>query len=161
MTFASLTAHRPRTRTIPALGLTAMAILGSACAGPPKVIDAAPAGSVTTYVAPTTTTPPTTVGAYTPTPADFQIEIIETERSCFGSAGCNVGYKINPTYTGAQHADPKRTFTVIYEITGGDDPKTANFTLTGEKWQQFGSQAHISTPTNPTLAATVTRVVAD
>jgi hypothetical protein len=107
----------------------------------------------TTTAAPTTTAPP----PHKPTPEDFKLELIETSRSCFGSAGCNVKYKIEPTYVGPSNLDVSRSYTVIYEVTGGDDVKTDNFTLRGDKWSG-SSEDYISTPPNPTLTATVTRI---
>ncbi|GAA3011860.1 hypothetical protein [Actinokineospora diospyrosa] len=66
-----------------------------------------------------------------PTPADFTIAIIVLEKDCFGSAGCSIVYRINPTYTGATPLPTDRTLTVIYEVTGGEDAKIGHFTITG------------------------------
>lgn len=108
----------------------------------------------TASTASTTTAPP-----HVPTPADFTIEIIELERSCFGSAGCNIVYRINPSYIGppVSGADSK-TYTVIYEVQGGDSPKTANFKITKTE-ARFSEQDNISTPPNPTLTAVPVRVI--
>lgn len=95
--------------------------------------------------------------AHVPEPADFALELIETERSCFGSAGCNISYQVKPSYTGPKPMDDS-SYTVIYNITGGEDTKTANFNMKGEN-ANGNFTGHISTGPNPTLGATVTKVV--
>lgn len=110
---------------------------------------------------PTTTEPPTTTttaAPYTPVPTDFKIEVVELERSCFGSAGCNVRFSINPTYVGAQMPSPTGTYTVLYAIQGADSPKTGSFTLTGGQIR-YDKQDSASTPGNGPLLAVVTRVL--
>ncbi|MDA4103538.1 hypothetical protein MMON44395_18400 [Mycolicibacterium monacense DSM 44395] len=44
-----------------------------------------------------------------PTAADFIIEVIVTEQKCFGSAGCNYRYTVNPQYISAQPLPEKTT----------------------------------------------------
>lgn len=110
--------------------------------------------------APATTRASTTTAApYVPTPEDFQVAIIETERSCFGSAGCNIRFRIDPTYVGTSALAPGSSYTVIYEVRGGDDVQTKNFTVEGGE-ARFREEL-ISTPPNPTLTAVVVRVLVD
>jgi hypothetical protein len=99
----------------------------------------------------------TTAASYTPVPTDFQIGIVETERACFGTAGCSIEYRIDVTYIGVQAMKPGSSYTVMYDVLGGDDPKTDNFEITGSQFTS--STARISTPPNPTLTATATRVL--
>jgi hypothetical protein len=40
------------------------------------------------------------------------------KQNCFGSAGCNVSYEIDPQYVGTAPL-PKSEFRVIYQITAG------------------------------------------
>ena len=96
---------------------------------------------------------------YVPTPADFRIEVVETERSCFGSAGCNVRFRINPTYIGATPPDVLKSFTVVYEIRGADDPQTGSFTLSNG--QVSSSEDYVGVPPGSTLSAVVVRVLVD
>lgn len=122
----------------------------------------APAAPVvpTPTVTPSTASPKattTTAAEYVPTPADFSLEVVETRRSCFGSAGCSITLKLVPTYTGPT-PDSSRTYTVLYEIIGGDSGKSGNFTMRGTN-VKFSSDDVISTPPNPTLTAQVTRVL--
>lgn len=103
---------------------------------------------------------PPSAPAVTPRPMDFQLEVIETEKNCYGSAGCNVTYIIDPTYVGAP-LDDSTSYTVIYEVTGGEAPETASFTVQGDQYQKPGEDM-ISTDSSATvLRATVTRVVED
>lgn len=64
-----------------------------------------------------------------PATSDFAIDVKVMKKSCFGSAGCNVTYQIDPRYTGTASLDG-HTYTVVYEITGGEDgPQINNFTI--------------------------------
>lgn len=99
-----------------------------------------------------------TGGPYTPVPSDFQLAVVVLEKSCFGSAGCNVTYRIDVTYVGAQPPDPKQTFTVSYELVGGEDPKIGSFSVRGDT-ASVSTEDFISTPPNPTLIATPTQVL--
>ncbi len=101
--------------------------------------------------------PTTTAEPLPPAPTDFVIGIIETERSCFGSAGCNISYRIDPQYIGATPLSPGRSYTVIYEVRGGESLATKNFELQGER-ASF-SEDFISTPPDPVLTAVPVRVL--
>ncbi|MDQ4104035.1 MAG: hypothetical protein M3186_10110 [Actinomycetota bacterium] len=58
-----------------------------------------------TAEAPTTySAPPTAL----PAPEDFAIGVKILEKQCFGSAGCSIGYQIDPRYTGVRSL-PKYT----------------------------------------------------
>ena len=39
-----------------------------------------------------------------PAPEDFEISVRVTEKQCFGSAGCNVSFTIDPTYVGSANS---------------------------------------------------------
>jgi hypothetical protein len=96
--------------------------------------------------------------AYTPRVSDFSIEVIETKKDCFGEAGCNITYEINPSYTG-QPLDPSITYKVIFTLSGGDSPETGSFDVQGKKYNK-PSEEMISTPSSSSeLTARVTRVV--
>lgn len=82
------------------------------------------------------------------------------EKECFGNAGCNVGYQIEPKYTGMRVL-PKDPFTVIYEVTGGEDgPQVNNFTVIGGESISFPKEERISTASSgAVLKAKVTGVL--
>jgi hypothetical protein len=102
------------------------------------------------------TIPTTTAAAYKPVPTDFQIGIVETERACFGSAGCSIEYRIDVTYIGTT-MEPGTSYTVVYDVHGGDDVQTDNFEITGGEYTSTSNR--IATPTNPTLSAVATKVL--
>ncbi|AMO60822.1 Uncharacterised protein [Mycolicibacterium phlei] len=115
-----------------------------------KNSSSAPAWSENTRVA---TTPP----AAQLTPADFLVEVIVTEQKCFGSAGCNYRYTIDPRYISDKPL-PEKT-TVIFTVTGGDQDQVGNFTIDAEGTARFDRETSISGAEHANLQATVTRVV--
>jgi hypothetical protein len=52
-------------------------------------------------------------GPYKPVPTDFNNNVITLAQDCFGSAGCNVSYRVEVSYVGAQPPDPSKTFKMI------------------------------------------------
>ena len=117
-------------------------------------------GATSTSAPPSTSTTTTTTSAPAPTPlkpADFQIGIKVLSKKCFGSAGCNVEFRIDPKYVGRQSL-PSGTIEVTYKITGGDDPMTNTFTIEGGT-ARYPQTEFISTPSSSsTLRAVVTEV---
>lgn len=72
--------------------------------------------------------------AYIPQPSDFVLAVKVLEKQCFGSAGCNITYRIDVSYVGSTLPDPDHEFEVIYEVRGGEDGVITNtFTLTGDQ----------------------------
>jgi len=138
--------------------LGSFVLCGGGCAA---IIGIGALGSVTT-----TTRPPGTVvaGASSeapdalppPAPTDFAIEVIELERSCFGSAGCNVRYTISPTYVGT--ALPEGEFEVLYDVAGADQAKSDSFTVRDGQFSDI-SDVMVSAPECGVLTATPTRVL--
>ncbi|AEK08118.1 hypothetical protein SEA_EJIMIX_57 [Mycobacterium phage Ejimix] len=107
---------------------------------------------------PMTTTPAAVVEeASLPVPGDFQVGVNVIERQCYGSAGCNVRFKIDPRYNGPILPETMR-FTVVYEVLGCDDGKVGNFDMVGDKWSQLGDWEYCSTPDGQ-LSARVVQVV--
>lgn len=109
-------------------------------------------GSSSTTVRPTTTTE----GSYVPAPADFELTVVTTEQSCYGSAGCNVSYEIDLAYIGPRPLDPDDEWTLIYEVRGGEETNIGNISVQGDRYSEETDS--ISTPPNPTLTAAVTTV---
>src|SRR5687767_149644 len=66
-----------------------------------------------------------------PVAADFVLDVQVLKQSCFGSAGCNITYRVNMTYQGAGPLDPDVTYEVTYQIKGAQDAKIATITATG------------------------------
>lgn len=105
---------------------------------------------------PTTTTRPP---AYTPVPTDFAIALITTEKQCFGSAGCIVSFTIDVSYVGTQLPDPAKTFTVVYDILGGEDPKTASFEVSGDEISYTKDDSISTASSDAVLTAVPTTVI--
>lgn len=97
------------------------------------------------------------LAAQPPNPAHFKIELVVLEKSCFGSAGCNITYRIDPTYTGPSDISDTE---VTYEVTGGESgPQVNTFEIDGSGQATFDSSEFLSTSTSrPNLRAKVTSV---
>ncbi|MEV5766011.1 hypothetical protein AB0L34_15780 [Micromonospora sp. NPDC052213] len=81
--------------------------------------------------APATTAPP--APAYgTPTKSDFKLKVKILKKQCFGSAGCNITYRIDVTYTGDVDLDPSKTYEVTYQVKGAEDPIINTFEVSGD-----------------------------
>ncbi|WP_191894433.1 hypothetical protein [Planomonospora parontospora] len=95
----------------------------------------------------------------TPSPSDFEIEVKVLKKACFGSAGCNVTYRINPGYSGPDLGDDQK-FDVVYEVRGGTDGAQVNtFTMEGER-ASFDAEEFLSTPSSGTkLTAKVKEIL--
>lgn len=122
-------------------------------------------GSQQSDLGPTFTAPSPTYSASPaplPSPSDFTISVKVLEKKCFGFAGCNVSYKIEPKYTGVTSLDGN-DFTVIYEVTGGEDgPQINNFEIRSDGMAAFPKEESISTSSSgSTLKAKATDVLED
>lgn len=107
----------------------------------------------------TTTTTTTTQPPAPPEAGDFAIGITVLEKECFGSAGCLVTFRIKPTYKGTSVLDDTTTYTVVYEIAGGDEPQVNRFTITGDT-ASFPAEEMIRTPSSSAkLVAKATSVL--
>lgn len=141
-------------------------VVGVASAPPPADGDtpAAPAVTVSTPAPTASTRPPEPAAssepAYgTPIALDFKLTVKVLTKSCFGSAGCNLTYRIDVSYDGPT-LDPSKTYEVLYEVRGGEyGTEAKRFTVTGTEF--FGAnEEYASTKTRKTtLKAVVTQVV--
>jgi hypothetical protein len=103
---------------------------------------------------PTTTAPPPL-----PSPDDFVIGVNVLEKKCFGSAGCLVTYQIKPIYVGKREIRSTEEFTVVYEVSGGEEPQVSRFTVSGGS-MSYEREESIRTPSSKSeLAAAVTQVI--
>lgn len=146
-----------------AVGIVAFGLGAAAGSGSnPDASSAASARDEPAVTLATTTTraTTTTAGPYAPTPTDFAITPIVLSQSCFGSAGCNLSYRIEVKYQGAQIPSATVTYRVVYEVRGGDSPKIGSFTVRGTQLT-YPSEERISTPPNPALTVVATGVLKD
>lgn len=80
---------------------------------------------------------------YSPVASDFEVELIVKEQECFGSAGCNVNLRVEPSYVGTEV--PSGQWEITYEVTGiEDEPQIQTFTLDGS---EFSYQPEIDVQT--------------
>lgn len=69
----------------------------------------------------------------TPTKDNLTLTVKTLEKKCFGSAGCNLDFRIEVGYDG-EPLDPSVTYEITYEIKGGEDPYINTLTVTGEEY---------------------------
>lgn len=122
--------------------------------------DAGPAPAArAAHTAPVSAAPTATPAVSVPvTSDDFLIDVTVLKQKCFGSAGCNVTYTIDPTYLGLSSALEGRSFTVIYEITGGKSQEIDSFTVDGTS-VSYTKESTTQTPSaDAVLAAHITSV---
>lgn len=83
-----------------------------------------------------------------PTAGDFKLAVKVLEKKCFGSAGCNVTYRVDLTYTGASPLDPDTTYELTYEVRGLEDSAIGTMRITGDQYEhdehEFGSTSSSS-----------------
>jgi hypothetical protein len=106
-------------------------------------------GSTPTSAASTgkTSTAPTTSEATTAAPAeepevqyddpakdDFELKVKTLSKHCFGSAGCNVTFRVSLGYRGVLGLDPDKTYEITYEIRGGEDAMIGTVEATGDNY---------------------------
>lgn len=96
--------------------------------------------------------------AVPPKASDFTLGIVVLEKACFGSAGCNVTFRIDPKYNGPQDATDLE---VTYEVLGGEDSLINTFTIDSQGTASYPSEETLSTPTGAKLTAKVTAVRRD
>jgi hypothetical protein len=106
-------------------------------------------------IAPTT---PAVLVKTAPDPKGFTIGVTILRKACFGSAGCNVTFRIDPSYNGADYTHTT-TWRIVYQVKGTSDAYTNSFTLTGSE-ASMQSEEMVETPSSSaTLTATAVSVV--
>ncbi|NED54627.1 hypothetical protein G3I24_27495 [Micromonospora aurantiaca] len=99
-----------------------------------KKVQSAPPGTTPTWrtPAPATTAAAAPPAAAQPKPADFKLTVKQLDKQCFGSAGCNLEFRISKvTYSGPD-LDPSATYEISYTYKGLSDPMTGTFEMTGD-----------------------------
>jgi hypothetical protein len=92
-----------------------------------------------------------------PTPAEFQIGVVVTDQNCSGPNGCVYKYRIEPKYIGL-HPLPDKEIKVIYQVTGGHQPQTGDFTVQGDQARVL-QDVPLEGPPGARLQAAVTQIV--
>lgn len=92
-----------------------------------------------------------------PQPTDFVLTVKTLEKKCFGSAGCNIEYRIEVAYNGAP-LDPSRTWELTYEVKGGEDPQIGTLEVTATGWRTADRERIGTNSSKDELTATVVSV---
>jgi hypothetical protein len=92
-----------------------------------------------------------------PTPTEFQIGVVVTDQNCSAPNGCVYKYRIEPKYVGL-HPLPDKEIKVVYQVTGGHEPQTGDFTVHGDQ-ALVPQDVPIEGPPGARLQALVTQIV--
>ncbi|MFE0314204.1 hypothetical protein [Amycolatopsis sp. NPDC058986] len=114
-------------------------------AGPASTSNPVPSATTSTFA------PPTVKAS----PEDFTIAVKILDKQCFGSAGCNVRYRIEPKSTSLCLP----SCTVLYEITGGEYVRNGSFRMEGGEATIKDSELIGTKNSKAALTAKVTEVL--
>ena len=144
------------------VGLLFGSAIGSADPAPsagqrPKAAATAPAAAAavttTEVTSPPATDPPTVV----PKPKDFKLSVKVLSKQCFGSAGCNLTYRIDASWPDGY--DPDLEYEVVYEVRGGEDgPQVNTMTVQGDRYDRPQEETIGTSSAGRRLTAVVTSV---
>jgi hypothetical protein len=99
---------------------------------------------------------PAAAAYHTPVPADFTLTVKVLEKQCFGSAGCNITFRID--LSGGGELDPDKTYELTYEVKGGEDPLINTMTVTGKQYERQDRESIQTSSSSKKLTAVVTSV---
>jgi hypothetical protein len=96
---------------------------------------------------------------YEPTKRDFELTVKTLGKECFGSAGCNIEFRIEVTQDFTQQLDPLKTYEVTYEVRGTEDsPYINTLEVTGDEYYTDEYELAGTTTSGAKLTAVVTDV---
>lgn len=92
--------------------------------------------------------------------SSFTIELTTKSKQCFGSAGCNLVVEPELGYNGlTEELDPDATYSITYEITGGDDgPVIETLELTEQTQITFDKTVVSTATSSAELSVEITSV---
>jgi hypothetical protein len=102
-------------------------------------------------------TPPAPPPPKVPTPREFTIGVVVTAQECSPEGECIYTYTIEPKYIG-MHPLPADELRVEYQVTGGHEPQTGEFTVHGSQAKIF-KDVTLAGPPGAQLTAEATKVV--
>lgn len=122
-----------------------------------KIADSRAADEATAQAQATALAEASAAAAEPPAKSAFVLSVKVLSKDCFGSAGCNLTYRVVPKFVGP--GDPN-SLEVTYEVIGGEDgPKIGTFTIDSAGTATYDSEQTISTSSaSTTLKARVTEV---
>jgi hypothetical protein len=92
-----------------------------------------------------------------PTPREFTIGVLVTAQDCPPGGGCVYTYTIDPKYIGT-HPLPADELRIEYQVTGGHEPQSGDFTLHGTQ-ARIMKDVTLAGPPGAQLKAEATKVV--
>lgn len=142
---------------IGALASIMMSSLATGCA-----TTAGTEGDKKTLATPTTTSAPTTTEPADPVypepaKADFELTVKTLSKECFGSAGCNITFRVKLAY-GGPALDPSKTYELTYEIRGGEDPMINTMEVTGDSYTASQEESISTNSSRAKLRAVVSDI---
>jgi hypothetical protein len=117
--------------------------LVSGCGADAGTPTAPPSSSTSSTAAPVaaTTSAPTKLPAKT----DFAIGVTILSKKCFGTAGCNLTYRIDPSYTKTSLGKTAPA-QITYQVLGGSDgPQINSFTMGSDGVASYKQEESIRT----------------
>lgn len=100
-----------------------------------------------TSSAPTTPEEPPSPVYDAPAKDNLELDVKVLTKSCFGSAGCNLTYRVHLSESEGVSFDPDTTYDITYKILGGEDPQINTLQLTGDNYE-VTQEEFISTPSS-------------
>ncbi|RDH77499.1 hypothetical protein DVS77_16490 [Mycolicibacterium moriokaense] len=115
--------------------------------------------SIAVFTAPKAPPPaaPSPPAPKVPTPAEFQIGVVITDQNCAVPDNCTYKYRIEPKYVGF-HPLPDHEIKVVYQVIGGHQPQTGDFTVAGSQARVL-QDVPVDGPPDAHLTAVVTQIV--
>lgn len=107
-----------------------------------------------------TVSPKVAASYFQPVAESFQVTVKVVRRKCFGSAGCNVTFKIELSQVRGGTLDPDVTYELTYEVRGGKDPFTDTITVLGSHYEIPDEELIQTSGPNKQLTAVVMSVTA-
>jgi hypothetical protein len=96
-------------------------------------------------------------------PEHVTVDLVVLSQECFGSAGCNISFDIEVELAASARLAAGQRWQVTYEVHGVEDPPYIDtftiISLNDDDFEYEWYEGFVSTPPNPALTATVTRVV--
>lgn len=94
----------------------------------------------------------------TPTKKDYVLTVKTLSKHCFGSAGCNIEFRLKVGYKGEGAVDPSKTYEISYKIKGAEDPFEGTITVTDGKYDTEESQMVSTSSSSIKLVPVITEV---
>ncbi|HHV20802.1 MAG TPA: hypothetical protein GXZ30_04585 [Propionibacterium sp.] len=131
------------------VGMAALALSG--CAGTQTQVAPAPQPATTTATTPT----PSPERTYSASDWTLQVEILR--KQCFGSAGCNIRYQVEPVWAGSG-AVPTGNTRLTYKVDGAESETIGTIEINGPK-ANVREESASTAEESDVLTATVTKLV--